>query len=37
VKIALGTRKGQVTIEFSSIQDLNRILDELGEEGYGRS
>ncbi|MBW8763217.1 MAG: ParB/RepB/Spo0J family partition protein [Microbacterium sp.] len=27
----------QVTIEFSSIQDLNRILDELGEEGYGRS
>lgn len=37
VKINLGTRKGQVTIEFSSIQDLNRILDELGEEGYGRS
>ena len=37
VKIALGARKGQVTIEFSSIQDLNRILDELGEEGYGRS
>jgi ParB family chromosome partitioning protein len=37
VKIALGARKCQVTIEFSSIQDLNRILDELGEEGYGRS
>lgn len=37
VKIALGARKGQVTIEFSSVQDLNRILDELGEEGYGRS
>ncbi|MFT4260028.1 ParB/RepB/Spo0J family partition protein [Microbacterium sp.] len=36
VKIALGARKGQVTIEFSSIQDLNRILDELGEEGFGR-
>lgn len=37
VKISLGARKGQVAIEFSSIQDLNRILDELGEEGYGRS
>ncbi len=36
VKIALGTRKGQVTIDFASIQDLNRILEELGEEGYGR-
>lgn len=37
VKIALGARKGQVTIDFASIQDLNRILEELGEEGYGRS
>lgn len=37
VKISLGARKGQVAIEFSSIQDLNRILEELGEEGYGRS
>ncbi|MFF3026478.1 ParB/RepB/Spo0J family partition protein [Microbacterium sp. NPDC057944] len=37
VKISLGARKGQVTIDFASIQDLNRILDELGEEGYGRS
>lgn len=36
VKIALGARKGQVTIDFASIQDLNRILEELGEEGYGR-
>ncbi|PKQ36347.1 MAG: chromosome partitioning protein ParB [Actinobacteria bacterium HGW-Actinobacteria-11] len=35
VKIALGARKGQVTIDFSSIQDLNRILEELGESGYG--
>ncbi|MBN6191467.1 ParB/RepB/Spo0J family partition protein [Aneurinibacillus sp. BA2021] len=35
VKISLGTRKGQVTIDFASIQDLNRILEELGEEGYG--
>lgn len=36
VKIALGSRKGQVTIDFASIQDLNRILTELGEESYGR-
>lgn len=35
VKITLGARKGQVAIEFASIQDLNRILAELGEEGYG--
>lgn len=37
VKIALGARKGQVTIDFASIQDLNRILEEIGEESYGRS
>lgn len=35
VRVALGTRKGQVTIDFASIQDLNRILAELGESGYG--
>lgn len=35
VKIALGARKGQITIDFASIQDLNRILEELGESGYG--
>ncbi|MFS0894740.1 ParB/RepB/Spo0J family partition protein [Microbacterium sp. 179-I 3D3 NHS] len=35
VKIALGARKGQVTIDFASIQDLNRILEEIGEQGYG--
>lgn len=35
VQIALGARKGQVKIEFASIQDLNRILAELGEEEYG--
>lgn len=35
VKVALGARKGQVTIDFASIQDLNRILGELGEGGYG--
>ncbi|WP_261166527.1 ParB/RepB/Spo0J family partition protein [Microbacterium sp. Marseille-Q6965] len=35
VKISLGARKGQVTIDFASIQDLNRILSEIGEESYG--
>ncbi|MFD6700462.1 MULTISPECIES: ParB/RepB/Spo0J family partition protein [unclassified Microbacterium] len=35
VQIALGARKGQVKIEFASIQDLNRILSELGEQGFG--
>lgn len=35
VKVSLGARKGQVTIDFSSIQDLNRILEDIGETGYG--
>jgi len=35
VAITLGARKGQVKIEFASIQDLNRILSDLGEEEYG--
>lgn len=30
VSIKLGARKGQVNIDFSSVQDLRRILDELG-------
>ena len=34
VKISLGARKGQISIDFASIQDLNRILGELGETGY---
>lgn len=34
VKIALGASKGTVTIDFASIADLNRILAELGEDGY---
>lgn len=32
VKIALGARKGQISIDFSTVQDLRRILTELGEE-----
>ncbi|MGJ0390015.1 ParB/RepB/Spo0J family partition protein [Microbacterium sp. CGR1] len=35
VKVSLGARKGQVIIDFASIQDLNRILDEIGQSGYG--
>ncbi|WCM55686.1 ParB/RepB/Spo0J family partition protein [Microbacterium sp. EF45047] len=37
VQITLGARKGQLKIDFASIQDLNRILSELGEDGYGAS
>lgn len=37
VRITLGARKGQVNIDFATIQDLNRILTELGEEGYGNT
>ncbi len=35
VKIGLTARKGQISIDFASIQDLNRILEEMGETGYG--
>ena len=34
VRISLSARKGQISIDFASIQDLNRILDEIGESGY---
>ncbi|MFJ6677998.1 ParB/RepB/Spo0J family partition protein [Microbacterium sp. NPDC091382] len=37
VKIALTARKGQITIDFATIQDLNRILGELGETEFGAS
>lgn len=35
VKISLGARKGRVSIEFASVEDLNRIMDVLspGTEG----
>jgi ParB family chromosome partitioning protein len=32
VKVNLGARKGSITIDFASIEDLNRILGELGQE-----
>jgi ParB family chromosome partitioning protein len=34
VKIALGSAKGTVVIDFASVSDLNRILGELGEPGF---
>ncbi|MET0976492.1 MAG: ParB/RepB/Spo0J family partition protein [Leifsonia sp.] len=34
VRIALGARKGQITIDFATIQDLNRILEEMGEPSF---
>ncbi len=37
VKISLTAKKGQINIDFASIQDLNRILEEIGETGYGAS
>jgi ParB family chromosome partitioning protein len=32
VKITLGARKGQISIDFATVQDLRRILTELGED-----
>jgi len=30
VRINLGQRKGKLTVEFASVEDLNRIIDKLG-------
>ncbi|MCS5723182.1 ParB/RepB/Spo0J family partition protein [Herbiconiux sp. CPCC 203407] len=35
VRVSLGRSKGQIVIDFATIEDLNRILTELGEDGYG--
>lgn len=35
VRIQLGASKGQLVIEFATVGDLNRILGELGEPGFG--
>src|SRR6478735_3133362 len=35
VRVSLTARKGQIMIDFASIQDLNRILDEIGESNFG--
>lgn len=37
VKISLGSRKGQITVDFATIGDLNRILTVLGEPGFSAS
>lgn len=34
VKVNLAAKKGTVVIEFATIQDLNRILHELGDPGF---
>ncbi|KQS09901.1 chromosome partitioning protein ParB [Curtobacterium sp. Leaf183] len=34
VQIAMGARKGRVTIDFANAADLNRILTELGAEDF---
>lgn len=35
VRISLGARKGQINIDFATVQDLRRILSDLGEELEG--
>jgi ParB family chromosome partitioning protein len=35
VRISLTARKGQINIDFATVQDLNRILEEIGETGFG--
>lgn len=35
VRITLGARKGQISIDFATVQDLRRILTDLGEELEG--
>lgn len=35
VRIALGRSKGQLVVDFATVGDLNRILAELGERGFG--
>ncbi|MFT4213376.1 MAG: ParB/RepB/Spo0J family partition protein [Microbacterium sp.] len=35
VRISLTARKGQINIDFATIQDLNRILAEIGESEFG--
>lgn len=34
VKVTLGASKGQVIIDFATVADLNRILEELGDNGF---
>jgi ParB family chromosome partitioning protein len=34
VRVNLGSKKGQIVIEFATVQDMNRILSELGDPGF---
>lgn len=34
VGVKLGSKRGQITIDFATIADLKRILDELGDDGF---
>lgn len=34
VRVSLGAKKGQIVIEFATVQDMNRILSELGDPGF---
>jgi ParB family transcriptional regulator, chromosome partitioning protein len=34
VSISLGAKKGSVVIDFATVGDLNRILSELGDDGF---
>ncbi|MBX3100805.1 MAG: ParB/RepB/Spo0J family partition protein [Salinibacterium sp.] len=36
VKVTLGASKGQIVIDFATVADLNRILAELGQQGFSR-
>lgn len=35
VAVKLGAKRGQIVIDFATIADLKRILDELGDPGFG--
>ena len=35
VKVSLGSSKGSIVIDFATVADLNRILAELNEPGFG--
>ena len=35
VRITLAAKKGQIIVDFATIQDLNRILAEIGETEFG--
>jgi ParB family chromosome partitioning protein len=36
VKVTLGASKGTIVIDFATVADLNRILAELGQAGFGQ-